>query len=223
MLVASGSAFVSHLRRLKRYTSLYGLSMLLFDLPNELLQHISESLELERDINALTRTNRHLYNLLNPYLYRHNIRLFRSSALSWAAKRGQEGTAQKLLGARADTKTRDEHGYTPLLLAIMKGHKTIVELLLAEDDFDLDSKDSTLPTLLLHAARRGYEAVIKLLLSKDDVDPDSKDIALRTPLWWAAEGGHEAVVKLLLRKGGVNPNAKDDQRKTPLLVAAQGG
>jgi hypothetical protein len=40
--------------------------MPLLDLPNELLQYVSENLKLERDINALTRTNRYLYNLLNP-------------------------------------------------------------------------------------------------------------------------------------------------------------
>src|SRR4051812_37577297 len=56
----------SYLRRLKRYKSLYGLSMPLLDLPNELLQNISENLKLERDINALTRTNRRLYSRLNP-------------------------------------------------------------------------------------------------------------------------------------------------------------
>ncbi|KAK9357577.1 hypothetical protein V1504DRAFT_54082 [Lipomyces starkeyi] len=47
--------------------------MPLLDLANKLLQSIAECLGLERDINAFTQTNRRLYILLNPYLYRHNI------------------------------------------------------------------------------------------------------------------------------------------------------
>ena len=80
--------------------------MPLLDLANELLLHISENFKLERDINAFTRINHRLYNLLNPYLYRHNIQLFQSSALRWAAEYGQEGTARKMLGEGADAKSR---------------------------------------------------------------------------------------------------------------------
>ena len=49
------------------------LEMPLLDLANELLQSISECLELARDVNGFTRTGRDLYILLNPYLYRHNV------------------------------------------------------------------------------------------------------------------------------------------------------
>src|SRR5271156_3654705 len=107
--------------------------MSLLNLPNELLQSISENLKLEKDINALVRTNRYLYNLLNPYLYRHNIRLFGSSALQWAARCGQEGTARKMLAEGADTENSNEYGGTPLLLAAAYENKALVELLLVQD------------------------------------------------------------------------------------------
>jgi ankyrin repeat protein len=77
--------------------------MLLLDLPNELLQSLAEALELERHINAFTQTNRRLYNLLNTYLYRHNVHQLGSSALLWAAERGQKATVQKLLKEGANT------------------------------------------------------------------------------------------------------------------------
>ena len=84
--------------------------MPLLDISNELLLCISENLESERDINAFTRTNRHLYYLLNSYLYRHNVRKFRGSALLWAAEHGREVTAQRLLeeGANIRVKTNNE-------------------------------------------------------------------------------------------------------------------
>ena len=161
----------------------------LLDLPNELLQDISDSLKLERDINAFTRTNRRLYNLLNQYLYRYNVQFFGSSALPWAAECGQAGTAQKLLGAGADANTPNKYGDTPLILAIKNGHMAIVELLLAEDGLNPDSKANFNRTPLSWAAEMGNEVVVKWLLSSDKVDPDSIDRNGRTPLSWAAQGG----------------------------------
>jgi hypothetical protein len=174
--------------------------MPLLDLPNELLQCISENLKLERDINAFTRINHRLYNLLNPYLYRRNIQLFRSSALQWAAGHGQEGTARKLLGEGADAENTTKHGDTPLVLAAKNGHKTLMELLLAEDGLNPDSEGSLGRTALSWAAEMGNEVVVTLLLSKDNVDPDSVDYRIRRPLSWAAQMGNETVVQLLLSR-----------------------
>ncbi|KAH6869794.1 hypothetical protein B0T10DRAFT_501186 [Thelonectria olida] len=69
------------------------------DLANELLQSLANCLELERDINALARTNRRLYCLLDPPLYRHKIRQSSSSALVWAAIYSRERTDQKAIDA----------------------------------------------------------------------------------------------------------------------------
>lgn len=67
--------------------------MPLLNLPNEIILMIAESLEAECEINALVQTNRHLYALLNLYLYRLNIQKNGSSALLWAAQHGQDMTA----------------------------------------------------------------------------------------------------------------------------------
>jgi hypothetical protein len=76
--------------------------MLLLNLLNELLQNVSEYLESERDINAIAQANRRLYYLLDSYLYRYNIQQSRSLALLWAARHGQEVTAQKSLREKAN-------------------------------------------------------------------------------------------------------------------------
>ncbi|KAF2193472.1 hypothetical protein K469DRAFT_513758, partial [Zopfia rhizophila CBS 207.26] len=71
--------------------------MPLLGLANELLLCIAEKLESERDINGLTRTNRRFHNLLNTYLYRHNVQRYGGLALLWAAEHGQETTTRMLL------------------------------------------------------------------------------------------------------------------------------
>src|SRR5207302_3202156 len=104
--------------------------MPLLHLPNELLCSIAENLELERDINAFAQANRRLYRLLNTYLYRYNIRQSGSSALLWAARHGQEATAQKLLGERADDQAISDCYRGPLCVAARMGHEGMVKLLL---------------------------------------------------------------------------------------------
>ena len=129
--------------------------MHLLNWPNELLQIAAENLQTQKDINAFTQTNRRLYNLLNDYLYRHNVRQFGSSALLWAAKHGQEATAQKLLDGGANIQAKDEDGQTPLSWAARNGHEAVVKLLLAEDSVDPDSKDDGQTPLSL-AAEQGH-------------------------------------------------------------------
>jgi len=105
----------------------------------------------------------------------------------------------------------------------------VVELLLARDDVNLNSKgfENGLTPLAL-AALMGREEAVKLLLARDGVDPDSKGSEGLTPLSWAA-GGHNAVVELLLAKDDVDLNSKDFDSKdaligqTPLPWAAEKG
>lgn len=180
--------------------------MTLLDLGNELLLAIAENLELERDINTFVRANRRLYNLLNAYVYRHNVQKFGSSGLLWAANCGQEAAAQKFLKEEANVHATNEFCRTPLLLAAKEGHEAVVKLLLEKQGVELNSKDNNSQTPLSLAAERGYGAVVRLLLAKDGVDPDPKDNSGHTPLSFATFGGHKAVVELLLAKEGVDPN-----------------
>ncbi|KAF2174966.1 hypothetical protein K469DRAFT_612531 [Zopfia rhizophila CBS 207.26] len=124
--------------------------MPLLHLANELLYCISENLELERDINAFAQANRRLYRLLNAYLYRYNIRQSRSSALLWAAQYGQEATAQKLLGERADDQATSDCYWTPLWVAAEKGHKGIVKLLLDKGALKLRVESTATHSRRLH-------------------------------------------------------------------------
>ncbi|RFU23836.1 hypothetical protein B7463_g12501, partial [Scytalidium lignicola] len=102
-------------------------------------------------------------------------------------------------------------------------HEAVVELLLAKDDVDINSKDNDGQSPLTWAVQNEHEAIIELLLAKNDVDVNSKDNNGRTPLSFAAENGDEAVVKLLLAKDDVDINSKDNDDRTPLSFAAEDG
>lgn len=74
----------------------------LIDLAPELVLSIVHQLELERDVNALNQTCRHLYSMLDRELYRRDVQQHGSSALLWAARHGQVATIRKLIAEGAD-------------------------------------------------------------------------------------------------------------------------
>jgi hypothetical protein len=51
----------------------------------------------EETSNNFVQTSRHFHNLLNVYLYCHNLKWGGSLALLWAARHGQRVPAQKSL------------------------------------------------------------------------------------------------------------------------------
>ena len=64
--------------------------------------------------------------------------------------------------------------HTPLHDAVSRGHKEVIELLIAKGA-DVNAKDSTFGRTLLHiAAREGHKEIVELLLAKG-VDVNAKD------------------------------------------------
>jgi Ankyrin repeats (3 copies)/Ankyrin repeat len=97
-----------------------------------------------------------------------------------------------------------EDGNTVLLLAAMKGHISIVNLLLGDHRVDKASINHASQygwTALMLAAWNGDTSVVELLLADPRVDKASvnhTDISDHTALWYAASYGHFSVAKLLL-------------------------
>ncbi|KAH6867608.1 ankyrin repeat-containing domain protein [Thelonectria olida] len=167
--------------------------MLLLDLSNELLIYIAETLELERDISALARTNARLYNLLSGYLYENHVKHHGSSALIWSAFHGRIDTAQKLLdkGADANVQICPAIGYTTYPDLSYESAQTIYEG----------------RTPLLWAAEKGHEALAKLLL-QNDVDVNMVDQNGQTALQLAVDARHKAMARMLVANGA-DMNARD--------------
>lgn len=70
-------------------------------LPPEIVLLIDELLDLQ-DRLALGRANRKFFAIINPVVYRDNVRLSSASSLFWGAENGQLGTLQHALAAGAD-------------------------------------------------------------------------------------------------------------------------
>lgn len=128
-----------------------------------------------------------------------------------------------------DVNSSDDNRYwsgTPLFVAIVLGHTTIVKCLLNRDNVDISSRGSTVnyyATPLFVAAARGDEEVVKGLLTKTRMNINEngwaagedheqvycfhKVVYLGTPLSVAAWRGHKTIVELLLGRGKVDVNA----------------
>ena len=174
--------------------------MAFFSLLNEIIIEIAENLDNEQDIYCLIRVSRRLYNLIDKYLYCHNIKHRGSSALLWAAEHDHESTARKLLHLGADinvkaqkarsNRIRPRPGLTPLHLAAEKGHLAIVKLLL-----------------------------------EVGADPEARVQESLTPLFFALKARHEKVARTISRRISNLQNClvNSTERLTPLHVSCRLG
>ncbi len=128
------------------------------------------------------------------------------NALNGAAYYNREAVVRLLLDHGADANggpilggdTEVIWGATPLRMAAMKGHKDIVELLLAHGA-TVDAGGRSGRTALHWAALKGHRDTVKLLLEYG-ADVDVLDELGRTALDWAMIRGQAEVVELLRRR-----------------------
>jgi ankyrin repeat protein len=196
--------------------------MSLLGLPNELLLMIAEQMVSERDINAMTQLNRFTYALLNKYLYDHNIRKSGSSALLWAAKHGQLGTAQRLIKGGANVETNPRPLFQrPLHVAATYG-KVEVAQLLVDHGATITFLDGHFKTALHHAAENGHAAMVEMLLRHGHLLLEQTNhLVPETPLHQAAKYGHAEVVRLLLAAGCKADTAKYGTSETALHLSLE--
>ncbi len=121
-----------------------------------------------------------------------------STALAWAAIRGNADTASRLLGAGADPDLAGALGVTPLSLAIENGADEVTRLLLEHGANPNAARESG-ETPLMTAARLGQVQILKLLLDRG-ADPNARELKFgQTALMWAA--GRPAATLLLIDRG----------------------
>ncbi|RHZ64505.1 hypothetical protein CDV55_105923 [Aspergillus turcosus] len=178
----------------------------LSDLPNEIILAIANNLHSEGAINALARASRHLYSLLNPFLYQYHVQPnLPSPALHWAAQEGYASTLISLLDAGVDLyepsiwSPDQMHTLThhPLITAIWYGHLQIVEIFLDRGGMSERLREEDYELSLYQAIFDGQVPILQFLLQRG-VNPWSTR-KIDPALLVAVRGGNPEVLKLLLR------------------------
>jgi ankyrin repeat protein len=94
---------------------------------------------------------------------------------------GHVGVVRQLLALdNVHPNTKDEDGWTPLMIAADKGHESVVRLLLQQQDVNPNSKDENGWTPMMIAAYNGHKPVVRLLqdVSRNSQSVNSSLIAL---------------------------------------------
>lgn len=195
----------------------------LLNIPRDVLFLIVDQLPRERDISSLCRTSRHVYGVVNPYLYRRQTRSLLCEVLGWSVLHDRADTAEKLLAAGADPcwgLGADLSFDVPLMCAAKFGSVEVTKLLFRTEGVDPELYAGTGITPMSHAASCGHEEVLKLYLADPRVHPDRRGRYARTALSHAAEARQPGTVEILLRDERVDPSVVDSDGRTPLMYAA---
>ncbi|KAF5128251.1 putative ankyrin repeat protein [Metarhizium anisopliae] len=113
---------------------------------------------------------------------------------------------------------------TPLIYAIEREEKRLIDLLLDAEGVNVAKPDLSGRTPLSYAAGNGDVALTKRLLPRyTDTDIGHIDDDGREAISYAASAGSKEVVELLLSQNGVNANQRDGINRTPLMCAAAAG
>ncbi|KAJ4309251.1 hypothetical protein N0V84_011613 [Fusarium piperis] len=154
---------------------------------------------------------------------------------SLAISRGRTETLRLLLAEGVDTRATTKGGHTLLGVAAELGYLPMVELLLATDGVEADSREGagrTPLTLALNPSQyyirwhsktecdRNHCSVVQCLLNSGHVDINSRDDSGQTPLMHATQGdlpGHLNSFRMILDYEGVDIDATDKQEQTALF------
>jgi len=98
-------------------------------------------------------------------------------------------------------KNDKENDRTALIIACENGHDSIVSILLAHPDIDVNSKGSNGYTPFNIARAKGKTSCVRLLLHDSRVNPNEPDKDGYTPLWNAANKGSLDIIKLWIASG----------------------
>ncbi|KAF8538172.1 ankyrin repeat-containing domain protein [Trichophaea hybrida] len=122
-----------------------------------------------------------------------------TSELYWDSHQEVSDSTVRLLETlKADKEAKDDMGRTPLHLATLARHDSMVWFLVETLKADKEAKDSRMRTPLHLAAWNGNNSMARLLVETLKADKEAKDNIGWTPRRLAAERGHSLTVKLLL-------------------------
>ncbi|KAB5570506.1 ankyrin repeat-containing domain protein [Coniochaeta sp. 2T2.1] len=133
-----------------------------------------------------------------------------------------EGT-KSLLSKGVEADLGDGEGLTALHWAALRGHNSIVNLLLDAGNADINASNNQGDTPLIAATLRGHRSTVKLLLDREQADVNWRCARGRTALSYAAGSDRADIVRLLLDSGKLELNLADNCGRTALAIAAGKG
>ncbi|PGH28141.1 hypothetical protein AJ80_00031 [Polytolypa hystricis UAMH7299] len=126
-------------------------------LPTELVLNIVQNLDLKVDLNAFSRTNKRIYTITNPYLYRRDVQYGECSSICWAIDNIEPTTAKYALDAVMDITRLDKH--------VPEQRETLLRLLI-DRGVPLSRNSLACRTALHSAVSYRDTLAIRLLLEK---------------------------------------------------------
>ncbi|OBT86421.1 hypothetical protein VE02_05276 [Pseudogymnoascus sp. 03VT05] len=203
--------------------------MTLFNLPNELIVSIANCLNQSEPLSRFARTSRHVYSLVMPLLYQHNIKyggctgikvqltpLEIKDSTSWYFTQIEEDLEEY---NNPSSLTTPDGLPTPVTDTIRAPSVWIDQ---GQDEYDQEEYEEEEKTLLnYHAALRNSLAVFLMVKHGADVHISS-GYEERTALHQAAIGGSPKIIRFLIQKE-MDVNARDWEERTPLHFAADKG
>lgn len=123
-----------------------------------------------------------------------------STALHYAADRGEVRLVDALIAAGANVKAQNRYGVTPLSVAVERGSAAVVERLL-KAGADPNTTTAGGETALMTASRAGDPALVKVLLARGANVNAKENTRAQTALMWAAIEGQADAMKVLIEAG----------------------
>lgn len=137
-----------------------------------------------------------------------------------SAESGNRSAVMLFISSGVDIDTKDERGWTPLMISTFSGKEEVAALLI-RSGASVHAKDSAGYGPLHWAAFNGFSSVISMLIEKHaDVNLQSNHGL--TPLLQTVTRGHLQATKLLIA-GGAQVNLASNDGWTPLHKAAANG
>lgn len=138
-----------------------------------------------------------------------------------AARNKDPEVLDYLLSHGVDLSAGNDLGYTPLILASVANHPSLVQRYVDRGD-DLNAQDIDGETALSLAIEKDWPLVIHILRTANAETKDYGELPVAEAMLRASSGGALGTI-LNLRDRGASINCTDEQGNTPLMLAAQAG